>query len=295
MNLPFLIDSIFLPACAGALVFLFLPQLPAAIADEPLKGNVQHTSIDGITEGRADIFNNPLSGELTGGLVDEFGQVRMPAGLSFDKTVPPVEKDLKLHKLFSSVTLPAEDKEDSWYQIPRWRAGEFHRETQVSHTRGGDVETTSRVDHVYGMQVDKEGGIWHHMSWPRITKLSLDGYSQYKIINRYEPVKMNQTEYCVKIYSTNIDVDDKSGKIIRLAKQEEFDRYFPAGKGIARGDCIIQGFSHYGRPNTEIECCSVEEKLAKPFNVINSFRGKDLRQSFRNYLQSHELSKLLPD
>ncbi|MBX9720789.1 MAG: hypothetical protein K2X81_05305 [Candidatus Obscuribacterales bacterium] len=219
----------------------------------------------------------------------------MSAGIRFSESVNPVSAELKVHKLFSSVTLPVEGKDDNWYQIPKWRAGLYHREKQVDHSKFGDIESVSKVDHLYGMQVDKNGGIWHHDSWPRITKISLDGYSQYKIINRYEPITLSSKEYCVKVSSTNIDVDDKTGKITRVAKQEEFDRYFPAGNGVARGDCLIKGFSARGGTNTEIETCSVEESLVKPFSVLNNFRGKDLHESFVNFLKAHGHTELLPD
>ncbi|MBX9770461.1 MAG: hypothetical protein K2X29_03775 [Candidatus Obscuribacterales bacterium] len=254
-----------------------------SVQADPLKGGVQH-------EDR----NGPLSGELSG---ESDTSTFMPAGLKFDETVEPIKGDLKVHKLFSSIEMPAEDKDDTWYKIPKWRAGEFHREKQTNYNSDGiGHESVSKADHVYGMQMDKNGDIWHHMSWPRITKVSSnDGSTQIKIINKYEPVSLNDTEFCVKISSTNIDVDDKTGKIIRLAKQEEFDRYFPIAKGVARGNCIIQGFSHHGRPNTEVEKCSVEEHLVKPFAVVNTFRGKNLRESFRNFLQSHELASLIPD
>ena len=262
------------------LILLLLLQCSSPARAETLKGGVQ-----------AEHHNDPLSGELNA----ENDSAFMPAGLKFDETVPPITGDLKLHKLFSSATMPVEDKEDTWYKIPRWRAGEFHRDKQIDHTHGGDRESVSKADHVYGMQVDKKGDIWHHMSWPRVTKVALDGYSQYKIINKYEPVSLSDTEYCVKISSTNVDVDDKTGKIIRTAKQEEFDRYFPIARGVARGNCIIQGFSQHGRPNTEVEKCSVEEHLVKPFAVVNTFRGKNLRESFCNFLKSHDMAELIPD
>ncbi len=259
---------------------LVLSQAHFALGAEPLKGTVQHDT------------RPPLAGDA---MLDEEGNSKIPAGLKFDETVSPVGPELKPHKLFSSVTLPVEDNEDTWYKIPSWRAGHFHREKQINHTQNGDVESISKADHVYGMQKDKHGNIWHHVSWPKITKISLDGYSQYKMINRYEPVTMNEKEYCVKICSTNVDVDDKTGKIIRTARQEEFDRYFPVGDGIARGDCIIQGFSQHGRVNTELEKCSVEEEMVQPFSVVNTFRGKNLKESFVKFLNAHNLSMLIPE
>jgi len=264
----------------SALAFLLLlVQIAASAASaDPLQGGVKHD------------VQTPITGDIW----SEGEREMLPAGLSFADTVPPVGPDLKPHKLFSSVLLPAEDKEDTWYQIPKWRAGFFHREKQIDHTQFGDRESVSKVDHLYGMQVDKNGGIWHHMSWPKITKVSMDGYSQYKIINKYEPVIRSNNEFCVKISSTNLDVDDKTGKITRVGKQEEIDRYFPHGTDSSVGYCLIQGYSQHGRPNTELEKCSVEETKLKPFSVLNNFRGKDLRESFINYLKAHEMEDLLP-
>lgn len=246
---------------------------------EPLQGKIQLEE------------SLPISGDVS---ADDGGKI-IPANISFSETVDPVPQNLKVHKLFSSIEQPAEDKEDLWYQIPKWRAGLFHRDKQIDHTLFGDFESVSQVDHLYGMQLDKRGGIWHHVSWPSVTKLTLDGYCQYKMISRYEPVKLSEKEFCVKVCSTNVDVDDKTGKIIRVAKQEEFDRYFPAGPGAARGECLIQGFSARGNQNTTVERCTVEESQTQPFKVLNTFRGKNLRESFKKFLQSHDLAELAPD
>jgi hypothetical protein len=262
-------------------IVLLLPfvLLNPACAD-PLKGSVQQENV------------TPISGDIW----NENESELLPAGVGFSDKVDAVEPGIKPHKLFSSVTMPAEDKDDTWYQIPNWRAGFFHREKQIDHTQFGDREQVSKVDHLYGMQKDKRGGIWHHQSWPKITKLSLeDGHSQYKIINKYELVSKSDNDYCVKISSTNVDVDDKTGKIIRTGKQEEFDRYFPDGTGKARGYCLIKGYSSSGNVNTQIEKCSVEEEQMKPFETLNTFRGKDLRASFKTYLISHDKADLVPD
>lgn len=267
------------------LILLYATGSPAPLQAEQLKGGVQHEEQKSPLFDRLDAQSDDLLNP----------QISLPAGVNFEETVLPASAELKAHKLFSSIKMPAEDNEDTWYKIPAWRAGEFHREKQIDHTRGGDLETVSRADHVYGMQLDKNGGIWHHMSWPKVTKVSSEQEVQYKIVNRYEPVSVNDDEFCVKISSTNVFVDEKTGKITRTSKQEEIDRYFPAGQGKARGECLIQGYSHHGRKNTLVQCCTVEEDLVKPFAVINSFRGKNLRESFCNYLRAKKLEQLIPD
>lgn len=272
------------------LAMLALSSPTAALAD-PLKGGVQkEVTVSTPMSGGILDQGNPLFGSI----LDEGNPTLLPGGATFSETVTPVAPDIKPHKLFSSITMPPENKEDLWYQIPKWRAGLYHRDKQIDHTLTGDVESVSKVDHLYGMQVDRKGGIWHHESWPSITKLSLDGYSEYKIINRYEPISMTNKEFCVKISSTNIDVDDKTGKVTRVAKQEEIDRYFPVGQGVARGHCLIQGFSARGNQNTQVEKCTVEESMTQPFRVLNTFRGKNLRESFINFLKSHDMADLAP-
>lgn len=215
--------------------------------------------------------------------------------MQFSSKVEAVEPKFRPNKLFAATNLPEEGVEDGWYLIPAWRAGKFHRESQTDHTLFGDQTIVSRVDHVYGMQRDKNGGIWHHYSWPKITRVELDGYDEYKIVHRYEPVKITPTEFAVKVNSTDIDVDVNTGKIKRVTKQEEFDQYFPLSEGTVRGESKWQGFSMNGGPNTTVERSSLEEVQTEPFRVINTWKGKDLRESFRKFLQSHELSELLPD
>jgi hypothetical protein len=213
----------------------------------------------------------------------------------FPMKVEAADQKFRPRKLFSAVDLPAEDTEDGWYRIPYWRAGKYHREKQTNHSVTGDVTIVSRVDHVYGMQQDKAGGIWHHRSWPHITRVETDKYDEYKIINKYEPIEGAPNEFAFKVSTTDIDVDKKTGKIAQVSRQEEIHKYTPGENGIAIGDVEWQGYTADGNPNTQVERSSVEEEQVEPFRVINNWRGKDLRESFRKFLMSHGKADLVPD
>lgn len=288
-----------------------LAMVAVAAGAEPLKGKVEVEDAEGVPleAGTATLESKPLSGGIgeqlqrLRGQLDELKQLRArleaapqrTGEMQFSAKVDAVGPELRPNKLFAEANLPQQETEDGWYKIPAWRAGKFHREKQTDHTLFGDVTIASRVDHVYGMQMDKNGGIWHHESWPRVTKVELDGYTEYKLIQKYEPVRISPNEFTVKLFSTDIDVDNKTGKIKRTTKQEEFDRYFPRGNDLAVGECEWQGYSMNGGPNTTVEQTSVEEVRIEPFRVINKWKGKDLRASFRRYLQSHGMADLVPD
>lgn len=242
----------------------------------PLKGGVEENVP--ITEIGPDSSSKPLS-----------------ARLDFVEKVDPVSKAFQPGKLFAEVNLPSEATSDGWYPIPSWRAGMFHRDTQTNHTLFGDVTINSSVDHIYGMQVDKRGVIWHHESCPKITKVDLDDYTEYKIIDRYEPVAVTNSEFTVKTMETDIDVDRKTGKIKQCSRQEGFYQYRPCGPDAACAECMTLGFSALGRVNTEKEMSSLEEVRKGPFRVINKFRGTDLRENFITYLKSHGLADVAPD
>jgi hypothetical protein len=213
----------------------------------------------------------------------------------FPATVSAVDPKFRPRKLFAEADLPAEDTEDGWYKIPYWRAGKFHREKQINHSLTGDTVVTSRVDHVYGMQQDKSGGIWHHTSWPHITRVETDKYDEYKIINRYEPVECEPNEFAFKVSTTDIDVNKTTGKIERVTKQEEIHKYTPGPNNTALGEVEWRGYSASGEPNTTNEQSSVEETQVEPFRIVNFWRKKDLKASFKKYLLSHGMADLVPD
>lgn len=262
-----------------ALGFVFTSN---AAFSAPLKGGVEEVA--------------PVTPMQLGVEDDDFRDSKPLSGaMEFSETVPPVDAKFKPHKLFAAENLPQEETEDGWYQIPAWRAGRFHRDTQTNHSIFGDVTINSSVDHVYGMQVDKRGGIWHHESWPKVTKIELDDYTEYKIIHRYEPIVVTKKEFVIKTFETDIDVDKKTGKIRMVSKQEGYIRYRPCAQDVACANCTTLGFSQYGRINTTLERSTLEEVRTDPFRVVNVFRGVNLRDSFKRYLKAHDLENLDPD
>ena len=241
-------------------------------------------------------LSSPLQGgvqrhEATGSATEDDASA---PSFVFPATVSAVDPRFRPHKLFADAELPNQDSAEMWYRIPNWRAGHYHREQQVDHTFTGDVVMVSRVDHIYGMQRDRTGAIWHYSSWPHITKIDLDGVTEYKIIERYEPIETTEHAYAVKVSSIDIDVDDKTKRIKRVTKQLEVDRYTPGPNGIAYGESEWQGYTADGNPNTQVEHSSMDEMQVEPFKVADKWRDKDLRSSFRNYLESHGLPDLIP-
>jgi hypothetical protein len=271
--------------------------LGSVASAEPLKGGVKE-------EGSAGSTQNPIIDELQQQLNElralnarlaKDAEAESGPKSTFPLKVEAVDPKFRTGKLFAEVNLPNEDTEDGWYRIPHWRAGKFHREKQIDHTISGDVETVSRVDHVYGMQTDKSGGIWHYSSWPRITKVETDKYFEYKIIDHYEIIEGKPNEFAARVRSTDIDVSKTTGKIARVTKQEEVSRYTPGPEGSAAGECEWQCYTAQGNPNTTVERTSVEEAQTEPFKRVDFWRKKDLKESFKRYLRSHGKADLIPD
>jgi hypothetical protein len=264
----------------------------------PLKGGVEETGAAGATESSVlDQLRQQLQ-ELKA--LNARLDAAAKGGASASRTLFPAkvsaaDERFRPHKLFAEAELPKEATEEGWYRIPEWRAGKYLREKQTDHTITGDVTIKSRVEHVYGMQQDRSGGIWHHRSWPHITKVDMDGYTEYKIIEKYEPIEGAPNEFAFKVSSTDIDVDNKTNRIKRVTKQLEVDRYTPGPNGTAIGECEWQGYTADGNPNTQVEHSSVEEMQMEPFRVVNFWRNKDLRASFHQYLRSHDMADLIPE
>jgi hypothetical protein len=280
--------------CACSLAFA----VPSAASAEPLKGGVK-------TEDSAGTPQDALLDQMRASLQElkqlnarleraSVGGTAGTARYAFPAKITGAASKFRPNKLFAEAELPQGDTEEGWYRIPHWRAGKYHREKQTDHSITGDVTIVSRVDHVYGMQQDKNGDIWHHTSWPHITKVDLADYTEYKIIERYEPFEGAPNEFAVKVSTTDIDVDKKTNRIKRVTKQEEVDRYSPGDNSTATGECEWQGYTADGNPNTQVEHSTVEEVQTEPFRVVDRWRDKDLRASFRTYLESHGMSDLVP-
>lgn len=277
---------------------LLVPAFAVGVVAAPLQGGVEEQGGSAMTpqEALLDQMRQQLQElkQLNARLDRAAAGGATRNSAAFPAKIGAVDSHFRPNKLFAEADLPRENTEEGWYRIPFWRAGKFHREHQTDHAITGDVTIVSRVDHVYGMQRDRAGGIWHHTSWPHITKVDLDGYSEYKIIERYEPIEGAPNEYAVKVMTTDIDVDSKTHRIKRVTKQIEIDRYTPGPNGVAIGESEWQGYSADGNPNTQIEHSSMEEVQVEPFRVVDRWRDKDLKTSFRAYLESHGQADLIP-
>jgi hypothetical protein len=271
------------------------------VTGEPIKGGVHEESTSCTPQTPQSALLDQLQAQvnelkqLNAKLEKAASGEREPT-MVFPAKIDAVDSNIRKGKLFAEADLPQQDTEEGWYRIPYWRAGRYRREKQVDHSITGDVTIVSKVDHVYGMQVDKSDGIWHYSSWPHITKVETGRYYEYKIIDKYEPVDGAPNEFAFRVRSTDIDVNKKTNRIERVTRQEEVDRYTPVTEGSgAVGECEWQSYTSDGNPNSQVTRSSVEEVQTEPFKVANFWNKRNLRESFIRYLQSHGKADLIPD
>jgi hypothetical protein len=217
----------------------------------------------------------------------------LQGGVIHSEIVPAVEPTLRAGATFNESNIQKIPKEEGWYWVPRWIAGNWHREVQTAFTENGPVTQRNRSEKHFGMQQDSNGEIWDYYHVPIKQVAEGANFTEYKVMRSYSILPAGNGKFAMKSRSTCVRVDRNTNKIISSHTQEDINTFSPQGRGVIRSDCSMKIFDSNGRPKdaaTGYYTC----ELVQPFQPTNYLDGKDLRQSFKNFLISHNWPKLVP-
>src|SRR5262249_38729293 len=99
----------------------------------------------------------------------------LKAEVEHSDVLPAVPAGLQPGQVYNGKTLDSQfQPKESWYKVPPWLAGSWHRENQIMvHSDGTTQQETSRYDARYGAQTDRTGQVWDRSLVP--FRNSIDG------------------------------------------------------------------------------------------------------------------------
>ncbi len=225
------------------------------------------------------------------------GNEMLQGGVNISKELPAVPQQLKEGCVFREENLPPMGTSQTWFWIPRWSAGTWHRETQTDFLPNGPHTELSRTvnEQQRGHQVDSRGDIWNHLSLPSKSTVESDEFINWQIATASESLVMNDSETLGRVRFVSIYVNKSDGRIAKVLQQEELRDARPDGSGGASVDVHKTIYDENGKLFTTINS-HANYVLTRPFSPvsIDPATGLDLRKDFKQYLQSHGLVNLIP-
>lgn len=234
--------------------------------------------------------------------------IKLTGGVEHSQELAPVSRKLRAGNTFLESELPKIDSPDVWYRIPRWFSGVWEkRQEQVL-----SIQPLSRAEKLMrafasmpanysfkaltrirnGHQLDAKSNIWSYLSYPYQTRV--EGSETYTLQHIYlqEPVELRQDRVSLKFVGTSYEISRYNNEIIAVKQIESITTYRPMKPGLIKARVSMKVFNARGKPKS-LEIHEFIQYSVKPFSPMDFSRGKDLRHSFRHYLQAHKLDDLV--
>ncbi|HEY9776593.1 MAG TPA: hypothetical protein V6C81_22715 [Planktothrix sp.] len=225
----------------------------------------------------------------------------LQGGIEHSSLLPSLPSNLITGATLDEKLLNAPPSLEDWYWIPEWLAGDWHRdeETVVSshnYETGEDNNTphtmaaSERAE--FGVQRDKLGGIWH-------TRLATAGvadcgsYLSVALMQSQEAQTVSKSNVVIKDQFTELHVNPDTKVIVWSAQAESITKYERQDGGTIKATTSIKFFDEQGQPTIEQLNESVI-KQTKPFAATDTYKGRDLKELFKQFLISHNETDRIP-
>lgn len=241
-------------------VLLFLP---AACASEPLHGGVEHSD-----------------------------------------TVPAAPLALMPGIKFDEDALPKLTPGNNWLAIPNWFAGTWQYKTETVtrmrlYTKDPGYPSVpftlkNEFKRTHGQQKDKSGQIWDYIKVPYSYTTKVDnGYLGYERTLSVDIVKCNEDEVIRKVFGPDSVVDPDTQEILLTQQKQCVSRYTKFGDDAVHLDSSTKIFDMQGSAKL-LKISEMVGMRVKPYEEIDEQDGRNLKQSFAQFLTSIGKKDLIP-
>lgn len=208
--------------------------------------------------------------------------------------LPRVNPQLRPGIIFSDTSLPRTDTNEGWYWIPKWKAGKWHRETQKVTNEQETRTMISRADNFRGWQTDKNGEIWEYYQEPY--KQTIDGGNAIalKILHGSKPIAISEKQVIYRMTGTTIEIEKRTKRIVRVYQTEEIIRDLPLSDGKYQEITSLKIYDRNGKPTEHQTSYAVCERTGE-YSPVDFLNNRDMRASFKKFLQANNLADLIPD
>ena len=228
----------------------------------------------------------------------------LTGNVKHSESLPAIADELRPGKAYSdNLLIPPDAKfQGQWLYVPAWYAGTRHsEETMILYRENfvtGEISSPmmrqgNRQDDTVGCQKDRNGGIWDFKEIPRIQHVESDRVNAVLYIKKVTPLFGTEDKIVIRYDEISIELNKRTNKIVSVVQQEQINTVTSPSPGVLRADCSVKAFDEAGIPQ-RLEQSVIIEKIIRPYEQKDSYKGQDIRPSFRDFLISHGLDKLVP-
>ncbi|MDZ4832608.1 MAG: hypothetical protein SGJ27_02285 [Candidatus Melainabacteria bacterium] len=232
---------------------------------------------------------------------------------------------------YDETLLPSgEDSDGNWWRVPRWLAGQWEKTGKIEVLSFTDLKTNeaikskkrNRVSYhdreVLGHQSDCEGQVWTYVPLPCIMKSSAGDKTNVNVINSFDVVEETKDSLTVKIFCVTVMLDSNN-KVISICQRESLQTWTPVNEHLISIKDSTKFFDRDGQPIAAKKMLTYSQRCGGycPVNYTDRMthrpmRGSgyrtmdrenlpgqygvplDLRNSFAEFLRTHNLTSLTP-
>jgi len=216
--------------------------------------------------------------------------------------LPPVEQTFRAGATLDLPALQRIEPDNFWHRIPNWAGGTWHTETNEVYfyydyrTKDKiypDKTIKARGDETIGWQKDALDNTWEFVYHDYVTVSECNKYWSVHFVKSAELESGDDDSYTMHYMGINAHVAMSDRRIISTSQNESIQTYTLQQPGIIKCTGSIKTFDSEGNP-ISLQKNLVFKTRVSPYAPFNSYRGKDMRKLFAEYLLNHDKAYLLP-
>ncbi len=217
-------------------------------------------------------------------------------GVTQSVQIEPVKPGLRLGDTFDKGAFPQFHTTKSWYRIPPWYAGRWHRDTMIYEFPGNPpIVSASRRDRWRGYQYDRLGHIWHERNEPFLLVVESDTSIEMNVIILEEPVMVNENQVVIRLKGQSVTVDKATRAVVGANQKLETHDFRLAAPGRTYVTITYEHFDQDGRPLQKMPLkAEYYEQLTASFVPIYKDYQEDYYSNFCNFLTATGQADLIP-
>lgn len=229
------------------------------------------------------------------------GKTVLKLGIEHSGQLPAIPDHLQAGSVFDSRQLDVGSDKLVWYRIPSWLAGQWQRrmETRVfsqdiasGYTDRSQNTFMSEQTASFGVQKDKDGNIWNCNLKPSAVS-DHGSYQSIALMRSKEPVRSSDKEIIFREIYTVLDVQKESKLITDSYQMESLTRHRPLPDGSLETHMSFEVYNAGGTPRSIQENTAHEMHVGPP-DLIDVYKGRDLKKDFAEFLKNRNLENLIP-
>ena len=229
--------------------------------------------------------------------------VTLQTGIEHNERLAPVDRSLKVGTEISVTRLKSLTPANHWSRLPNWAAGTwkttsmtaYYRYDYQSRTKNFLVDTfMDKAAETLGWQKDRLGNLWHFVGTGFYTTAEGERSFDIDFHKQHDILEVNDDQFTVRHVGTRALVDKITRKVVRVFQVEAIQTYTKSTEGSAlRCKSSVKEFDDAGEAVTLQKGISYEAKI-HDYSPWNSYKGRDMRKLFAEFLMSHGMNDLVP-